>query len=89
MRIKAAQSRLAQSLPDGPQVVGVDVSGGGSSFNVIAFRRGNDARTIPRIRIAGEHTRDRSVLVGKLSEILATTGTAAASESSTPIGRPA
>jgi hypothetical protein len=28
------------------------------------------ARSIPRIRIPGEHTRDRSVLVGKLSEIL-------------------
>ena len=53
-----------------PLIVGVDVSGGGSAYNVIAFRRGNDARSIPRIRIAGELTRDRSVLVGKLAEIL-------------------
>src|SRR5450759_2284545 len=37
---------------------------------MIANRRGNDARSIPRIRIPGEHTRDRSVLVGKLAEIL-------------------
>jgi hypothetical protein len=36
----------------------------------MAFRRGADARSIPRIRIPGEHTRDRSVLVGKLAEIL-------------------
>jgi hypothetical protein len=36
----------------------------------MAFRRGTDARSIPRIRIPGEHTRDRSVLVGKLAEIL-------------------
>ena len=69
-RIRAAQQREAQSLADDPLIVGVDVSGGGSAYNVIAFRRGNDARSIPRIRIAGELTRDRSVLVGKLAEIL-------------------
>jgi hypothetical protein len=28
------------------------------------------AQSIPRIRIPGEHTRDRSVLVGRLAEIL-------------------
>jgi hypothetical protein len=38
--------------------------------NVMAFHRGGDARSIPRIRIPGEHTRDRGVLVGKLAEIL-------------------
>jgi hypothetical protein len=48
----------------------VDVSSGGAAWNVIAYRRGTDARSIPRIRIPGEHTRDRSVLVGKLAEIL-------------------
>jgi hypothetical protein len=41
-------------------ICGVDVSGGGAAWNVIAFRRGTDARSIPRIRIPGEHTRDRS-----------------------------
>jgi len=69
-RILAAQERKPDSLPDDPLIVGVDVSGGGKAWNVAAFRRGNDARTIPRVRIAGEHTRDRSVLVGKLAEIL-------------------
>jgi hypothetical protein len=48
----------------------VDDSGGGAAWNVMAFRRGTDARSIPWIRILGEHTRDRSVLVGKLAEIL-------------------
>jgi hypothetical protein len=48
----------------------VDVSGGGAAWNVAAFRRGGDARSIPRIRIPGEHTRDRNVLVGRLAEIL-------------------
>jgi ribosomal protein S16 len=37
---------------------------------VIAFRRGLDARTIPAIRISGEATRDRSVMLAKLTEIL-------------------
>ena len=69
-RILEAQRRPAQSLSDEPLVCGVDVSGGGAAWNVIAFRRGPDARTLPRIRIPGEHTRDRSVLVAKLSEVL-------------------
>jgi hypothetical protein len=46
------------------------ISGGGAAWNVAAFRRGGDARSIPRIRIPGEHTRDRNVLVGRLAEIL-------------------
>jgi hypothetical protein len=69
-RIKEAQARVPQCLDDDPLVCGVDVSGGGAAWNVAAFRRGGDARSIPRIRIPGEHTRDRNVLVGKLSEIL-------------------
>lgn len=69
-RIAAAQKREALGLPDDPLIAGVDVSGGGSAWNVIAFRRGLDGRSIPRIRIPGEQTRDRSVLVGKLAEIL-------------------
>jgi len=70
LRAELQAALLPQSLPDDPLVVGVDVSGGGAAWNVIAFRRSNDARSIPRIRIPGEHTRDRSVLMGKLAEIL-------------------
>ena len=69
-RIKEAQEREPQSLDDDPLICGVDVSGGGAAWNVAAFRRGGDAQSIPRIRIPGEHTRDRNVLVGKLAEIL-------------------
>jgi hypothetical protein len=69
-RILDAQRRAAQSLPDDPLICGVDVSGGGAAWNVCAFRRGLDARSIPRIRIPGEQTRDRSVLVGVLAEVL-------------------
>jgi hypothetical protein len=45
-------------------------SHGSGAWNVIAFRRGLDARTIPAIRIAGEATRDRSAMLAKLSELL-------------------
>ena len=50
-RITEAQKRDAQSLPDDPLICGVDVSGGGAAWTVCAFRRGGDARTLPRIRI--------------------------------------
>jgi hypothetical protein len=63
-RILEAQKRVADSLDDDPLICGVDVSGGGAAWNVIAYRRVTDARSIPPIRIPGEHTRDRSVLVG-------------------------
>jgi integrase len=69
-RILEAQKRVADSLDDEPLICGVDVAGGGTAWNVMAFRRGGDARSIPRIRIPGEHTRDRGVRVGKLAEIL-------------------
>ena len=69
-RIREAQLREPQSLSDDPLIVGVDVSGGGAAWNVCVFRRGLDARSIPRVRIPGEQTRDRNVMVGILAEIL-------------------
>ena len=45
-------------------------AGGSGAWNVIAFRRGLDARTVPPVRVSGEATRDRSVMLAKLSEIL-------------------
>lgn len=69
-RVYAAQQRTVEVLPDEPLVAGFDVSGGGSAWNVIRFRRGNDARSIPPIRIAGEHGRDRSVLIARAAEVM-------------------
>jgi len=66
-----AQKREAQPLADDPLIAGVDVSGGGAAWNVVRFRRGVDARSIPPIRIPGEHGRDREVMIAKLSEVLA------------------
>lgn len=69
-RIERAKGRVVVPLPDEPLIAGFDVSGGGSAWNVIRFRRGQDAATIPPIRITGEKGRDRSVLIGTCSELL-------------------
>lgn len=68
--IKQAQAREPQTLADEPIIAGFDVSGGGSAWNVIHFRRGNDARSIPSIRITGQQGKDRSVLIGRAAEVL-------------------
>jgi hypothetical protein len=59
------------NLPVGHSDVGArrELHGSGA-WNVIAFRRGLDARSIPPVRISGEATRDRSVMMAKLTEIL-------------------
>lgn len=69
-RIYAAQGRVVSPLPDEPLVAGFDVSGGGSAWNVIRFRRGQDGASIPPIRITGEKGRDRAVLIGVAAELL-------------------
>lgn len=68
--ISEAQNRPALPLPDDPLVAGCDLAWGGSDSNVIRFRRGFDARTIPPIKIPGELTRDPSVLTNRLAEVL-------------------
>ena len=71
-RVYQAQRRpMPMVLPDQPLVCGVDVSDGGSAWNVVRFRRGLDGRSIPPVRIPGEKVRgDRSAMLGKLAEIL-------------------
>ena len=68
--IEEAQKRIVRSLPDDPLVAGVDFAWGGSDDNVIRFRKGLDARSIPPIKIKGEFTRQPAVMVGKLSDVL-------------------
>ena len=70
-RVYEAQKRPAKCLPDDWLIAGVDVARGGEDNNVIRYRRGLDARTIPAERIPGEQTRDSMLLVSKLSLILA------------------
>lgn len=71
-RVLAAQKRDVIALPDEPLVAGCDLAWGGSDANVIRFRRGRDARSIPPIRIPGELTRDPSVLTNRLADVLTT-----------------
>ena len=72
-RVYDAQQRPAKSLADDPLIAGVDVARGGGDWNVVRFRRGLDARSVPAVRIPGEQTRDSTLLVSKLSEILSDT----------------
>lgn len=68
--IDAAQKRVVFADWKQPLVAGVDFAWGGSDDNVIRFRRGFDAKSIPPIKIKGEFTRDPAVLTGKLADIL-------------------
>ena len=70
-RVAAAQANPALSLKDDPLIAGVDISGGGSAWNVCRFRRGMDARTVPPIRFPGDFGREN--MIAKLSEVLGET----------------
>lgn len=69
--ISKAQTAPIHVIPDEPLVVGVDLAWGGSDDNVIRFRKGNDARSIPPLKIKGEFTRNPQVMIGKLANVLA------------------
>lgn len=69
-RVREAQKRKVVVLPDEPLIAGCDLAWGGDDKNVIRFRRGNDAKSIPAIRIPGEFTRDPSVLTNRLSDVM-------------------
>lgn len=69
-RVKAAQKRQVAVLPDEALVAGCDLAWGGADANVIRFRRGNDARSIPSIRIPGKLTADPGVLTNRLADVL-------------------
>ena len=61
-------------LSDEPLIAGFDVSGGGAAWNVIRFRRGGDAVSVPPLRLTGQQGRDRGILIGAAAEILRETG---------------
>ncbi len=73
-RIRQAQTNPIEVIGGEPLVAGVDVSGGGSAWTVCRFRRGNDARSIPPIRLTGEQTMkdDRQFALAKLADALVT-----------------
>lgn len=71
--IRKAQDRPARALPDDPLIAGTDFAWGGADDNVVRFRKGLDARSIPPIKVKGEFTRDPAVMVGKLADVLSAT----------------
>ncbi len=71
--VHQAQYALGVALSTDPIVAGVDFAWGGSDDNVIRFRRGLDARSIPPIKVKGQFTRDPAVMVGKISDVLSKT----------------
>jgi hypothetical protein len=71
--IGLAQTRKLISLPDDALVAGADFAWGGNDDNVVRFRKGNDARSIPPIKIKGEFTRNPAVMITKLSDVLSKT----------------
>jgi hypothetical protein len=64
-RVYEASRRTPAAFPDEPLIIGVDIARGGGDHNVICFRRGVDAVTIPAIKIPGELTRDSTLMVSK------------------------
>lgn len=71
--VAAAQKREALAFDDDPLICGLDVARGGSAEAVFRFRRGFDARSIPRISVPGEKVRDSMVLVTLAADILGRT----------------
>jgi len=71
-RVEAARSRTVIELEDTPLIAGVDMAWGGDDNNVVRFRRGRDAASIPPIVIPGRETRDPAVMVNRLADVLST-----------------
>jgi hypothetical protein len=68
-RIIEAGKRDVWATTYEPLICGFDVSGGGSAWNVIRFRRGLDGATRPAIRMNGETPRE--TLIGVAAMLLA------------------
>lgn len=68
-RVADARRRdIAQNDALEPLVMSIDFARGGSAWNIIGYRRGRDARSIPRKRIPGEKTRDTMLMVSIIVE---------------------
>lgn len=73
--LELIQNAALRSLPtfnDDALIAGVDLSWGGSDDTVIRFRRGQDARSIPPVKIRGQYTKNPASIREKLADILRT-----------------
>jgi hypothetical protein len=68
--VQQAQLAPGIALDSDPLTAGVDFAWGGSDDNVIRFRKGLDARSIPPVKVKGIFTRDAAVMIGKITECL-------------------
>ena len=66
-RVFESQKRQVEVFPDEPLILGIDLARGGSDDNVLRYRRGRDARTIPPVVIPGEKARDSMFMVTKIA----------------------
>ncbi len=69
-RVDAARVRVQRALENDPMVAGFDVSGGGTAWNVIRFRKGLNGNVREPIRLPGEADPDRNQRVGICAELL-------------------
>ncbi len=56
--VQEATTRESFILPNEPLIIGVDVARGGNDYGVIQARRGNDARSYPKMKIPGKLIHD-------------------------------
>lgn len=68
--VAAAQRREIHVLDDQPLVAGLDLARGGTDSNVLRFRRGADARSIPPMKIPGYEARNTSTFVAWAADVL-------------------
>ena len=69
-------------------VCGIDIARGGADNNVVRFRRGLDARTIPKIKIPGSETRDTTKFIAKVCTVVVEQKPDAVFVDSTGVGGP-
>lgn len=68
--VHTARNRAPFSTMHDGLVMSIDIARGGSDNNVIRFRRGMDARSIPKVKIPGSETRDTTKFVTKVCTLI-------------------
>ncbi|WP_095110430.1 terminase [Pseudomonas sp. Irchel 3E20] len=86
--VAEAMRREAVYGMDDALVCGIDIARGGIDNNVIRFRRGLDARSIPPIRIPGSETRDTTLFIARVCTAVADHRPDAVFVDSTGVGGP-
>jgi hypothetical protein len=68
--VQQAQHATGVATDVDPIVAGADFAWGGPDNNVIRFRKGLDARSIPPVKVKGHFTKDPAVMIGKIVDVL-------------------